>query len=206
MSCLIATNHAGRDLEQGAFPCGCVHCLDECDCGHTKAAAPAQPPDYVIEAARKAAMQSPCAKSKRGAAAMIVRNGGVEIRPIIGSLGWNGQPNGFTCSGSDACRRDCARLCMHAEQRAVMNALGSWSWRVFDIEIVHVKVVDGQVVPGKGPCCEQCSRLVLDVGMRGVWLYEHDGRVSGAPGLWRFYRAAEFHRETLRACAIGDVA
>jgi hypothetical protein len=77
------------------------------------------------------------------------------------------------------------------------------------LDLVHVKVVDSQVVPGGGPSCWQCSRLVVEVGLRGVWLYEkhdEDPRMHGEssrPAWWHFYTAAEFHRVTLRTCGIG---
>ncbi len=154
------------------------------------------PPTYVIEAARQAAMQSPCAKSKRGAvlfnredADYIERNQSLfgyaasmqsEVerslarrdreREVIAGAGFNGQPLPFTCSGSEHCKRDCGKLCLHAEERAI-RAAGALD-DVADLELVHVKVVNGNVVPGGGPSCWQCSRLVVEVKLRGVWLFE----------------------------------
>lgn len=146
------------------------------------------PPSYAIEAARTAAMQSPCAKSKRGAVLFSrtyenarVRNNVAEPNTLyqavgqafISGIGFNGQPEGFTCTGTDACRRDCAKLCMHAEQRALIDVHTSIdASELGDLELVHVKVVDGAVVPGGSPSCWQCSRLVVESGIRGVWLFE----------------------------------
>lgn len=157
------------------------------------------PPDYVIEAAREAATRSPCEKSKRGVVAMLLQ----PHRPIIAARGWNSQPGAFACDGSDACRAACGMRCVHAEQRAILSLRLSWPNREPDCELVHVKVVDGQVVPGKGPCCAECSKLVLEVGLRGVWLLEYarEDALGRPQGDWRFYSAEDFHRETLRAIA-----
>lgn len=189
------------------------------------------PLPYLIEGARKAALESPCAKSKRGVVLFDHedtkrwqpgRTVDWELGTILG-IGYNGQPYGFKCSGSEACRRDCAKLCLHAEQRAIMYGLQRAA--IHGCDLLHVKVVDGQVVPGGGPSCWQCSRLVVEVGLRGVWLYEEPrcscppGEVAfvaiatslephrpdcglGVPARWRFYTAVDFHRETLRACGI----
>jgi deoxycytidylate deaminase len=146
------------------------------------------PPDYVIEAARAAAIKSPCEKSKRGAAlfnrerhdqwednpppSFMLIGAATETRRdhVIAATGFNGQPAPFTCSGSDLCRRDCAQLCLHAEERAI-RAAGALD-DVVDLELVHVKVVNGEVVPGKGPGCAQCSRLIVETSIRGIWLFE----------------------------------
>ena len=139
------------------------------------------PPDYVIEAARAIAAAGPCAKSKRGVVLFNAEDAerfeaiGAPSRAaaetgIIAARAFNGPPTGFSCTGSLACRSACARVCVHAEQRAIIRALGCDD--AVDLELVHVKVVDGAVVPGKAPCCVECSRLVVEVGLRGVWLFE----------------------------------
>jgi deoxycytidylate deaminase len=172
------------------------------------------PPSYAIECARRVALRSPCAKSKRGvvlftweAKPEIDR----DILVVLPGEAFNGPPPGFSCTGSDACRRDCAKLCMHAEQRAILYGFGRVAGRIAGCDLLHVKVVNGEVVPGGGPSCWQCSRLVVEVGLRGVWLYElvgdvNEPRLLGTDekrGLWIFYTAEECHRETLRACGIG---
>lgn len=128
-----------------------------------------KPARFAIEAARLAATQSPCAKSARGAALFYVTGNGTEVTIAVG---FNGQPEGFACTGTDACRRDCAKLCVHAEQRALQQ-LGNDDREGNDIiDLVHVKVVGSKVVPGGSPSCWQCSRLVVEAGIRGVWLFE----------------------------------
>ena len=146
------------------------------------------PPDYVIEAARAAAIRSPCEKSKRGAVLFNLEKHEMWERTppssflssataetarrehVVAATGFNGQPPPFMCSGSDLCRRDCAQLCLHAEERAI-RAAGALD-DVVDLELVHVKVVNDEVVPGKGPGCAQCSRLIVETNLRGIWLFE----------------------------------
>lgn len=175
---------------------------------------PAAPPDWVIEQARKAALKSPCLKSRRGVAlfdpALEARRvagtiGSLEREMIVPAVGFNGPPDDerFVCTGTAECRRDCAKLCLHAEDRAIRAAGDVWFSR---LDLVHVKVVDGKVVPGGGPSCWQCSRVVVEVGLHGVWLLMTIGQNYNLDlaGQWRFYTAVEFHRETLRACGLGD--
>lgn len=167
-----------------------------------------QPPVFAIEQALVMAKASPCAKSKRGAALYFPFHDG---QVIIGR-GFNGQPDGFPCTGSASCRSHCRMICQHAEARAIMDAMQK---RSFDevvagvplAELVHVKAVDGKLVAGGGPSCVQCSRLIVDVGfIAGVWLYE--AYVSSAPGPqlspsgWFYYTAADFHRVTLHNLGI----
>ncbi len=139
-------------------------------------------------------MLSPCAKSKRGAVlfdpelerererleteAPNVKLGDDNLFSNVANLiaigdGFNGPPRGFTCDGSDECRRDCPKLCLHAEQRAIHEATRATPHdNLTAYELVHVKVVDGKVVHGGTPSCWQCSRLVVESSLRGVWLYE----------------------------------
>jgi deoxycytidylate deaminase len=153
---------------------------------------PEQPPQVVIDLAVQNAMKSPCAKSKRG---VVIYSHGLYGELFIDGVGFNGPPWPFECDGSDACKRDCPRVAVHAEQRAIYAAT-DLSRETF---LVHVKVVDGELVPGKGPCCDQCSKLILDAHIRHVWLYEDGGN---GVGMWIVYEAAGFHRVTLRACGL----
>lgn len=184
------------------------------------------PPEYAIEAARLAA-ESPCAKSKRGVVLFDGEDDAERIVCIAGK-GFNGPPAGFVCGNNESCRASCAKLCLHAEERAIREALVEWGDPA-GLQLLHVKVENGDIVPGGGPSCWQCSRLVVDVGLRGVWLLEADvskclackrfedssakreERNKRCPecsatlteiGRWRFYTAADFHHETLRACGI----
>lgn len=169
-----------------------------------------KPPDYVIEAARKAAIQSPCKKSNRGVVLYnpelhdhwekgYIATVSERDRQVIAGVGWNGPPKHFLCDGSPECKANCGKFCVHAEVRAI-RAAGILD-DVHDLVLVHVKVsVLGIVVAGGPPSCWQCSREILDVGLRGVWLYEQGG-IDGVDA-WRYYTAHDFHAATLTNCGI----
>jgi deoxycytidylate deaminase len=174
------------------------------------------PPDFAIEHALMAARLSPCAKSKRGAA--VFRDSPVvasrpdrdpftiaEVVDVI-AVGMNGQPD-MRCSGDDACRAVCGRRCVHAEGRAIRHAVQVVAAKVGLVglqplrgwDLVHVKVVDGELVAGGGPSCWQCSREVLDVGLDAVWLFEERPSPAGDGSwarMWIRYDAPAFHRVT----------
>ena len=130
------------------------------------------PPPKEIRAAIEAAKLSLC-QSKRGAS----------IWNEYGHVasGYNHKPKGFVCDGSDACKRNCAQDAVHAEQHAIIlaghNCEGS--------EMLHVKVVDGELVYSGPPSCLQCSKLIIQAGIAGMWLFHPDG--------WRRYTPQEFH-------------
>lgn len=146
-----------------------------------------EPPSQIIEAARQAALRSPCAKSKRGVVLfnpMLLPNPAA-ISPLRGSvadaiatLGYNGPPPGFTCKNTMVCRGNCAEICVHAEQRAIMDALRFSVSSIEGLELVHIKAVAGPEPGGGGivatgpPSCLQCSRIIADVNLRAVWLWE----------------------------------
>ena len=68
-----------------------------------------------------------------------------------------------------------------------------------DAELVHVKVEGKRVVPGGGPGCLQCSRLIVETAIRGIWLFELEDidPPFNPRGAWRFYDALSFHRATM---------
>lgn len=128
------------------------------------------PPVHVIAAAVQAATHSPCQKSKRGAAIFEPWSG-----RVIG-IGNNHLPIDH-CTGSDRCRATCGRRCIYAEEVAVRAALHcrrviEFSLVAAPVELVHAKVVDGQLVGSGGPSCWQCSKLLVEVQVAGIWLYQ----------------------------------
>ena len=176
--------------------------------------------------------KSPCTKSKRGVVIFSPprdrRQGGEDIW----GEGYNAPPEPFRCDGSEACRAACGRICVHAEQAALLDfwrgrrdaqARGDPRWpRLSDqwtrdegeaqLEMLHVKVVNGEAVPGGPPSCVECSKLILASGLRAMWLYEVRPRddLLGTPEFIASldaeklyptlvrYTALEFHTETLR--------
>lgn len=141
------------------------------------------PPDYVnpdyVRILVEEAMKSPCVKSKR--AALLVSP------DFEGLIGRSNRPAVGDCDGSEECRRDCGRICLHAEQRALVDA----GWYANGSEVYHLKVVDGEGVPSDKPSCVECSKLMLLAGVAGVWL------LVGDPPEWRRWTAKAFHFETL---------
>lgn len=144
------------------------------------------PPDHIIASALAYARQSPCCKSKRGVA---IFDPSTPHAAAI-ALGTNHPPLPQGCDGSDACREDCARRCIHAEAdglamfaalygaSSALDQLGiGGGMRIHPTrsELVHVKIGPaGELVAGGGPSCWQCSRNVLEVGIAAVWLYQVD--------------------------------
>lgn len=141
----------------------------------------------MIDEAIAVAQGSPCRKSRRGVVAFD------DDAQILGR-GYNGPPGVFRCDGSDACRRDCAKRCVHAEMRALR---GLQSPHRNKLDLIHVEIDEQSrlCIATGGPSCWQCSREILETRMRGIWLYE-------AIDTWRWYSAEHFHRTTLENCGV----
>lgn len=167
-----------------------------------------RPPEKVIAIACNVAALSSCRKSKRGA--VIFRR--TQTGAAILSSAHNSPPWPYECDGSEACRRCCRDVAVHAEQRALLE-LGEVPWRERpQLELVHVKVkaqCEGgcgheplrHLVTSGPPSCAQCSKLVLEARIGAVWLFE-DTEVAldggSAIGVWNRYDTQSFHRITLR--------
>lgn len=162
----------------------------------------------AIHEARRGRALSACAKSSRGAAV---------FSRILGvyAVGHNAQPAPFACRGTAACRVSCGKLCIHAEEAAIVAALPFWPEPQRDripLEIVHVKIDErGDLVAGGPPSCITCSRTILGAGIAAVWLFEAPRCTCGRTGpvhddgcrafdadTWRRYSALEFHEATMR--------
>lgn len=159
------------------------------------------PPASLIEAAVKAALMSPCMKSKRGVVIFRARPEIFRRADVLDDAGtcafiygFNHPPARFTCAGDEACRAACSKVAVHAEQHALvrLREVGSLRGRV---EALHVKVVDGALVAGGGPSCVECSKLLLEAGVSAMWLYE--ARPDG--GVWIRYEMERFHFLSLEA-------
>lgn len=140
------------------------------------------PPDEMIRLAIDAASRSSCKKSQRGAV--------IHWPERAISVASNGPPYPFVCGGSEECGQDCNRIAVHAEERAIIQARCD----VTGTDLLHVKVVGNscRLVASGPPSCWQCSRMIVEAGLRGVWLYHLDG--------WEFYLARDFHMATLEYC------
>lgn len=152
---------------------------------------PLEPPLAAVEAAVAIGAQAECAKSKRGAVVFRVEPVTAErgeqsftvasICDVVG-YGFNSAPD-RKCDGSAECASACGEICVHAEERAVRGAVALLAasgympspaahFTLAGWDLLHAKVVDGQLVPGGGPSCVTCSRTILDAGISNVWLYE----------------------------------
>lgn len=169
------------------------------------------PPDWIVSRAEIVATRSPCAKSRRGVVLFDrvlelrrqAMNGddvpanlfGAQASLIVVSDGWNRPAAGFDwCDGSDRCKATCSKRCVHAEMMALSESRG-----IQGLDLLHVKIGDDKrLVGGGGPSCWQCSRLISESSINGVWLYEING---GAPA-WRYYTVRAFHEATFKACGI----
>jgi deoxycytidylate deaminase len=149
------------------------------------------PPPGILEVAVDEARSSPCAKSKRGAVIWLPSGGQ--------TLAWTGcnEPAIGECDGSEACRRDCGRICVHAEQTALLRLRvhRDSAARIENAELLHIKVVNGHPVAGGPPSCVECSKLLLAAGIAAVWLLE-EGRG------WVRRTSAEFHADTIRTLGL----
>lgn len=134
------------------------------------------PMTRALEQAIHMANMSPC-QSKRGA---VVFNDEGLI-----SSGYNDQVPPRKCDGSNLCKSTCRISAVHAEQFALMfagvDAKGA--------DILHVKTVDGKLVPSGPPSCVECSKLIVGACIKNVWLFHEDG--------WKRYTAEEFHFKSL---------
>ena len=140
----------------------------------------------VIAAADVACRQASCSpcRSQRGAVVFSIDS------PATASIygrGHNHKPVGFKCDGSAECKGNCRAEAVHAEQMALLNA----GRDAQGADLLHVKIVNGELVPSGEPSCVQCSKLALAAGIGNVWLYHESG--------WRRYAATEFHRLSLSA-------
>lgn len=129
------------------------------------------PLSHIIDFAVESANLSPC-RSKRGAAIFSGEN--------LVSVGYNMKPRGFTCDGSEECKRNCRNDAIHAEQAAILHARSTYG-----CEMLHVKTVNGKLVPSGPPSCLQCSKLILGAGIAFMWLYHESG--------WKCYDTYTFH-------------
>lgn len=174
------------------------------------------PPKEMIESARLAAVLSPCEKSKRGA--VVYTDAHLDgSKTLLYSSGFNSPPDGIECFGTPECRKHCAMRCNHAEERALMALLRlpalelrrrspGDAARHGPLVMLHVKVVDENVVAGGGPGCAMCSRAILDSGIiHGIWLFQSGQSATSRinePDRWVYWEARDFHRETCAALGI----
>ncbi|MCK9577984.1 hypothetical protein M0R01_00630 [bacterium] len=127
-----------------------------------------------MNSAGQVAKSALCHRAKCGA--VIVMNG-----EIIGS-GYNAPPlndeKNRTCSVRDyktkpGYDRTC---CIHAEWRAMVDALKKYPDRVKGSKLYFCRVSDGgEILKSGKPFCTVCSRLALDIGIGHFLLWHEEG-------------------------------
>lgn len=95
-------------------------------------------------------------------------------------------PAAGLCDASAACQRDCARICIHAEEAVLLNAGKGYG----EDEVFHLKVKGGRGVASGMPSCIECAKLTLEANVSGMWLLTDAG--------WRRWTARQFYLETLQ--------
>lgn len=127
---------------------------------------------HYMEMASSYAKQALCGRSKCGS---VIVNG----FNLIGS-GFN-SPSGTKkrCHvNKDIYNRKVTdkTCCVHAEQRAIMNALESNPRLLEDSTLYFVRIgVDGEITKSGEPYCTICSKMALDVGIKEFVLWHKEG-------------------------------
>lgn len=126
-----------------------------------------------IDEAAKIAREATCKRKRYGS--VIVKDG-----KIIGQ-GYNSPPQGI--ESQQRCDVDKSSYdkrvtdktcCIHAEQRAVMDALRKNPYKIVGSRLYCVRLdEDGMKKPSRKPYCTICSKMVLDAGVKEFVLW-HD--------------------------------
>jgi len=136
------------------------------------------------------ALNSICYRAKGGS--VIVRD-----QEIIGR-GFNSPPNGITL---DHCIKEELPLnfksdrtcCVHAEQRAIIDALIKNPKKIDGSEIYYVRLNEqGKMAFAGDPYCTICSKLALDVGIAHFLLWHESGigKYDTQDYYWRSFKLA----------------
>ncbi len=124
--------------------------------------------DELINTAKKAT----CSRSKCGS---VIINGD----DIIG-VGYNSQP----CNSLISCFKDTLAstfksdktCCVHAEQRAIMDALRSYPDKVLGSTLLFIRLDENDNPKQSGsPYCTICSKMALDAGIKYFTLWHKEG-------------------------------
>lgn len=127
-----------------------------------------------MEQAAKIAEKALCLNAKCGA--VIVNNG------VIIGKGYNSPPRDE--EENRMCSREFAlnkpkydkTCCMHAEWRAIMDAIKTNSQKIKESNIYFVRIDEKGGIKRSGkPYCTVCSRMALDVGIKNFVLWHEDG-------------------------------
>ncbi len=143
--------------------------------------APKEEHELWFQAAGKVAEKALCLRAKCGT--VIVKDD-----KIIGE-GYNGPPlddiqqsrcHDEFIPGKTKYDKTC---CLHAEWRAIMNAIKRHPQEIAGSDLYFTRVDDhGVLLKSGAPFCTVCSRLALDAGVARFFLWHNDG-IVGYPTL-----------------------
>ncbi len=128
---------------------------------------------FFFREAIKVAEQSPCLRSKCGS---VVVSGG----EIIGR-GFNSPPGNVVL---EKCLKDALpddfksdkTCCVHAEQRAIMEAFSLNSGKIKGSSIYFIRLdLENKVITAGKPYCTICSKMALDSGIKEFLLWHEKG-------------------------------
>jgi deoxycytidylate deaminase len=131
--------------------------------------------DYFREA-KQEAQNALCLRSRCGAVVVD------EIGVIIGR-GYNAPPQNdlsiLRCNRKhelDTTFKSDKTCCVHAEQRAIMDALKNNAAKLSGATIYFIRIDDnGEIKYSGKPYCTICSKMSLDVGIKYFALYHEEG-------------------------------
>lgn len=135
-------------------------------------------PDHFLSLAASVATRALCLKARCGT--VIVKDG-----IVIGS-GYNAPPldniddrrclEAYDFSGKPKYDHTC---CIHAEWRAIMDALKTNPDKIKGSKLYFVRIDDqGNIKKSGEPFCTVCSRLALDSGIAEFFLWHEKGITS----------------------------
>ena len=138
-----------------------------------------------IDEAVKIAKNATCERSKCGA--IIVKDG------LVIGKGYNSPPGNIESQRRCSCSKDSYHkkvtdktCCIHAEQRAIMDALKNAPGKINGSRIYFVRLDKNNVKSTAGnPYCTICSKMALDCGIKEFVLW-HDSGIT-------FYDTEEYN-------------
>lgn len=134
--------------------------------------------EFYMGLAAKQAENSQCIRSKCGSIIVAINENG--SGEVLG-YGFNDKPCGDKTIG---CLKDSLpshfksdkTCCVHAEQRAIMDALKSNPHKLKDSILYFVRLKDDNSMGFSGkPYCTICSKMALDAGIKYFALYHKEG-------------------------------
>jgi deoxycytidylate deaminase len=143
-----------------------------------------QMPTNILSDLVLIASGSTCKRSKCGS--IIIANN----RPLWIGTGFNSQP----CNVDAPCFKDSLptnfksdrTCCVHAEQRAIMDALKNYPHMVRDSTLWFIRLDENdQPKPSGDPYCTICSKMALDAHISKFMLWHKDG--------WTEYDTKEYN-------------